>query len=232
MSTQTPDGATNNLGSHRHQEQVEDALEKIPNLFRLVDLVDEHGSDGSCKTSHCLWSVNVLISKLVKKAVIDQHSLHRLLNVVQPASHDSKIDFKALDNVAFSLLLNHIYVLIATQLSIKPIGLYGDRSEIVKYLQQAGCLDKNSCVLLVCRHDCCLKLLSYQCGPPLSDSDARRPSFHSSLWLVFGFAPGPSISGIFEDGLYHLLAGRYDMGWSGWFPCAEQSDDLHAAGAI
>ncbi|QRW13378.1 E3 ubiquitin-protein ligase TRIP12 [Ceratobasidium sp. AG-Ba] len=93
-----------------------DIFERVPNLFRLLDLIDEHGSGG-----------------IVEKIVIDQNSLHRLLNTVQPGSYDSvsKINFKSLDN-----------------LSIKAIGLYGIRSEIIKYLRQARCLDDNTTELL------------------------------------------------------------------------------------
>ncbi|KAG9119443.1 hypothetical protein FRC07_005532, partial [Ceratobasidium sp. 392] len=85
-----------------------DPLKLVPNLFRLLDLVDEQGSGG-----------------IVEKMVIDQTSLHRLLNTVQPGSYDSvsKINFKSLD-----------------QLSIKATGLYGTRAEIVKYLRRVRCL--------------------------------------------------------------------------------------------
>ncbi|CAE6496426.1 unnamed protein product, partial [Rhizoctonia solani] len=95
---------------------ADDVLGSIPNLFRLLDLVDEHGSGG-----------------IVEKIVIDQHSLHRLLNIVQPGSYDSvsRINFKELD-----------------KLSIKPTGIYGNQSEIVKFLQQAQFLDDNSAALL------------------------------------------------------------------------------------
>ncbi|KAG9082517.1 hypothetical protein FRC06_004956, partial [Ceratobasidium sp. 370] len=93
-----------------------DVLERIPNLFRLLDLVDEHGSGG-----------------IVEKMVIDQASLHRLLNTVQPGSYDSvsKINFKSLD-----------------KLSIKATGLYGTRSEIVKYLIRARCLSDDAATFL------------------------------------------------------------------------------------
>ncbi|KDN46508.1 hypothetical protein RSAG8_04161, partial [Rhizoctonia solani AG-8 WAC10335] len=98
------------------ESYAEDLLMSIPNIFRLLDLVDEHGSGG-----------------IVEKVVIDQLSLHRLLNIVQPGSYDSvsRINFKALD-----------------QLSIKPIGLYGIRSELIKFLQQTQYLDENSATLL------------------------------------------------------------------------------------
>ncbi|KAJ1300985.1 hypothetical protein OPQ81_003409 [Rhizoctonia solani] len=93
-----------------------DILDNIPNLFRLLDLVDEHGSGG-----------------IVEKVIIDQHSLHRLLNIVWPGSYDSvsRINFKELD-----------------KLSIKPTGLYGSQSEIIKFLHQAQFLDNNSVTLL------------------------------------------------------------------------------------
>ncbi|KAG8795915.1 hypothetical protein FRC12_008170 [Ceratobasidium sp. 428] len=96
-----------------------DALTQVPNLFRLLDLVDEHGSGG-----------------IVEKMVIDQTSLHRLLNTVQPGSYDSvsKINFKSLD-----------------KLSIKATGLYGIHSEIVEYLKKAGCLSDEAATFLLGR---------------------------------------------------------------------------------
>ncbi|KAG8795912.1 hypothetical protein FRC12_008167 [Ceratobasidium sp. 428] len=87
-------------------------LRRVPNLFRLLDLVDERGSGG-----------------IVEKMVIDQTSLHHLLNTVQPGSYDSvsKINFKSLD-----------------ELSIQATGLYGIRSEIVKYLKNARYLSDDA----------------------------------------------------------------------------------------
>ncbi|CAE6373871.1 unnamed protein product [Rhizoctonia solani] len=94
----------------------EDLSTIVPNLFRLLDLVDEHGSGG-----------------IVEKVVIDQTSLHRLLNIVQPGSYDSvsRINFKALD-----------------QLSISPVGVYGTQPEIIKFLQKTRYIDENSATLL------------------------------------------------------------------------------------
>ncbi|KAJ1300984.1 hypothetical protein OPQ81_003408 [Rhizoctonia solani] len=107
------------LDAQRVQNQdlgPDDLLKNIPNVFRLLDLVDEHGSGG-----------------IVEKVVIDQNSLHRVLNVVQPGSYDSvsKINFKALDD-----------------LSIKPTGIYGNRSEIITFLWKAQYLDETSVALL------------------------------------------------------------------------------------
>ncbi|KAH7337773.1 hypothetical protein B0J17DRAFT_573266 [Rhizoctonia solani] len=120
--------------SHR-----EDVLGAVPNLFRLLDLVDEHGSGG-----------------IVEKIVIDQNSLHRLLNIVHPGSYDSvsKINFRVLDQ----------------QLSIKPIGVYGIRPEIIRFLQQASYLDEASYVAI---------LLSRTAGP-----DDSSPALRSGLYLA------------------------------------------------
>ncbi|CAE6414187.1 unnamed protein product [Rhizoctonia solani] len=90
--------------------QAPEILDRIPNLFRLLDLVEDRSSGG-----------------IVEKIVIDQKSLSRVINILQPGSYKSvsNIDFKALDN-----------------LTIKPIGVYGNQHEILNYLQEVGCLDR------------------------------------------------------------------------------------------
>ncbi|CAE6371963.1 unnamed protein product [Rhizoctonia solani] len=91
-------------------------LMAIPNMFRLLKLVDEYDSRGT-----------------VEKIVIDQHSLGQFLNTAQPGSYHSvsKIDLTELD-----------------KLSIRPLGVYGIRSEIIKFLQQAQYLNDDSATLL------------------------------------------------------------------------------------
>ncbi|KAB5588316.1 hypothetical protein CTheo_8242 [Ceratobasidium theobromae] len=91
-------------------------LDKINNLYRLLDLYQENSSGG-----------------LVEKVLIDQKSLRRLLNTLLPNSYISvsKIDFKALD-----------------KLTIKPLGIYGLKSEIIKFLRGIKCLNDESDELL------------------------------------------------------------------------------------
>ncbi|KAF8607193.1 hypothetical protein BDV93DRAFT_303052 [Ceratobasidium sp. AG-I] len=95
----------------------QDILTRLPGFFRLLDLIDERGSGG-----------------IVEKIVIDQLSLHQLLNTLQPGSYDSvsKINFKSLDS-----------------LSVKPTGVYGIQSEILSFLQRAQCLDDDCAMLLL-----------------------------------------------------------------------------------
>ncbi|KAG9125288.1 hypothetical protein FRC07_008232 [Ceratobasidium sp. 392] len=62
-----------------------------------------------------------------KKIAIDQASLRGLLNGLLPGCDESisKIDLKALD-----------------KLNVKPLGLYGSKSEIIKFLQGVQCLSE------------------------------------------------------------------------------------------
>ncbi|CAE6486977.1 unnamed protein product, partial [Rhizoctonia solani] len=66
---------------------------------------------------------------LVEKVLIDQDGLRRLLNTLLPGSYESvsKIDFKALDKCA-----------------IKPLGVYGSKTEIVRFLREINCLSADS----------------------------------------------------------------------------------------
>ncbi|KAG8725831.1 hypothetical protein FRC11_001387, partial [Ceratobasidium sp. 423] len=85
---ETPEAHVNSEESNNSNElfgvhsNSDGPLGVVPNLFRLLDLVDEHGSEG-----------------IIQKIVIDQDSLRRFLNLVQPGSYESvsKINFKALD---------------------------------------------------------------------------------------------------------------------------------------
>ncbi|KAF8607202.1 hypothetical protein BDV93DRAFT_467878 [Ceratobasidium sp. AG-I] len=88
-------------------------------MYRLLDLWRETGSGG--------------LGGLVEKVIIDQYSLGLLLNKLMPGSYESvsRINFKALD-----------------ELTIKPKGVYGSKSEIAKFLQSIHCIDEKTTSLL------------------------------------------------------------------------------------
>ncbi|KAG8690825.1 hypothetical protein FRC11_008866 [Ceratobasidium sp. 423] len=71
---------------------------------------------------------------LVEKILIDQNCLRHLLNTILPGSYESvsKIDFKALDTC-----------------TIKPVGIYGSKPEIVRFLRETNCLNVDSERLLL-----------------------------------------------------------------------------------
>ncbi|KAJ6519114.1 hypothetical protein C8R45DRAFT_851769, partial [Mycena sanguinolenta] len=70
--------------SMKHVKPDLDLLHSIKGMFRILDLISEHGSGG-----------------LVDKIIIAQESLKELINVLSPGAYASltKVDFKALDKV-------------------------------------------------------------------------------------------------------------------------------------
>ena len=67
----------------------------------------------------------------VDKVIVAQGSLQRFIDDLSPGAYESitKVDFKILD-----------------RLSIKPLGIYGSKFEIVRLLQSIGAVDEKLCV--------------------------------------------------------------------------------------
>ena len=65
-------------------------------------------------------SLALLTMQSVEKVIIDQESLGRLINELQPNAYASitKVDFNALDLV-----------------QVRPVGIYGSKSAIVDFLR-------------------------------------------------------------------------------------------------
>ncbi|CUA74250.1 Sterol 3-beta-glucosyltransferase [Rhizoctonia solani] len=103
----------------RDHSYLDDITTRIPLMYRLIDIVYENGSVGQ--------------GGLVEKFIVDQDSLGKLLNKLAPGSFRSisNIDFKSLDEI-----------------TVKPKGVYGIRSEIVKFLLDLGIIDVNVARLL------------------------------------------------------------------------------------
>ncbi|CEL64063.1 hypothetical protein RSOLAG1IB_11047 [Rhizoctonia solani AG-1 IB] len=96
------------------------ANDNVSNLPNIFRLLDLYRDHGS--------------GGLVEKVLIDQSCLRRLLNTFVPGSYESvsKIDFKALDKC-----------------TIKPLGMYGSKHEILRFLSEMNCLTDNSEKLLL-----------------------------------------------------------------------------------
>jgi hypothetical protein len=79
------------------------------------------------------WDISfrALIKSIVDKIVIAQQSLQAFINVLSPGAYSSitKVNFKVLDD---SLL--------------KPIGVYGSKEEIVRFLREIHAVDDNTYV--------------------------------------------------------------------------------------
>lgn len=77
----------------------------------------------------------------VGKVIIAQDSLQHFINAISPGAYASitKVDFTILD-----------------RFSIKPLGIYGCKDEIVRLLQSIGVVDEKLCAVLVSTYLVCL----------------------------------------------------------------------------
>ncbi|KAH7882034.1 hypothetical protein F5I97DRAFT_1988573, partial [Phlebopus sp. FC_14] len=94
-------------------------------------------------------------SGLVDKIIISQDSLKAFINGIKPGAYHSlvKVDFKALD-----------------QCQIKPIGIYGSKAEIVRFLLSIGVIE----------NDIAEKLVDEK-------TDAVKPTLRSGLYIIRTF---------------------------------------------
>ena len=65
----------------------------------------------------------------VDKVIIAQDHVERFINTLSPGAYRSltKIDFKRMDHV-----------------HVKPLGVYGSKEEIVRFLRQLGTIDETT----------------------------------------------------------------------------------------
>lgn len=104
-----------------------DLVTCIDGMFRILDLVSEQGSGGlgmfffKSEGMVCLTCILA-----VDKIVIAQVELSRFLNELYPGAYTSltKVDYNALDSVP-----------------VRPIGVYGSKSEIVRFLRALNAID-------------------------------------------------------------------------------------------
>jgi hypothetical protein len=118
----------------RSQTRPMDLAENIKGMYRLLDLISESGSNG-CGNKPFLdsllaTSINLSLF-VVDKVIIAQDSLKRFINTICPESYASltKVDFKVLD-----------------RFTIKPLGIYGSKVEIVRFLRSLDAVNEDMCV--------------------------------------------------------------------------------------
>jgi hypothetical protein len=110
-----------------------DLAYSIKGMYRILDLISEQGSGGlgeyPSQTGALVLTID-LVS--VDKIIISQNSLEAFINNVCPGAYLSmtKVNFKALDNSV-----------------IKPVGVYGSKVEIVRFLSQLATIDETMYVI-------------------------------------------------------------------------------------
>ena len=108
----------------------EDPSCPIKGMYRLLDLIMEQGNNGLGKTP--CGSLSYAHGTLtVDKIVIAQESLQAFISAISPGSYSSitKVNFKKLDD-----------------LLLKPIGVYGSKEEIVRFLCEMNAVAAEMCV--------------------------------------------------------------------------------------
>lgn len=102
------------------------------------------------------------------KVIISQESLGRFINDLHPGAYVSmtRVDFAALD-----------------QLSVKPIGIYGSKTELVRFLQTAGVVDEVTYVQLLTPTAACLMLCS-ALSLCTAKVDGTSPTLRSGLYAL------------------------------------------------
>jgi len=103
-------------------------------MYRILDLITERGSSGL--GNNFLLAIGLLALMefiLVDKIVIAQESLQAFINALSPGAYSSitKVNFRILDNFL-----------------LKPIGVYGSKEEIVRFLREVHAVDDNAYVKL------------------------------------------------------------------------------------
>ncbi|KAI0692274.1 hypothetical protein BC835DRAFT_1277959 [Cytidiella melzeri] len=126
--------------SHKASDMspVVDLATSIPGMYRILDLVSEHGSGG-----------------LVDKIIISQESLGLFINDVCPGAYHSMthVDFDLLD-----------------RFNIRPVGIYGSKPEIVRYLRDLHLIDDEIARLL--------------CSSKDDAAEAAESTLRSGLYLI------------------------------------------------
>ena len=77
------------------------------------------------------FGLHRLIDVIVDKIVIAQQSLQAFINALSPGAYSSitKVNFKILDNS-----------------SLKPVGIYGSKEEIIRFLREINAVDNDTYV--------------------------------------------------------------------------------------
>ncbi len=173
-----------------------DLAEKIEGMYRLLDLIRESGSNG-CGNEHfpdSLLASSIKFSVIVvDKVIIAQDSLKRFINTICPESYASltKVDFKALD-----------------RFMIKPLGIYGSKVEIVRFLRSLNAVNEDMCVdFSLCLCQVVDQTYSARLLLAPTKSGGSRPALLSGLYVLVAGQVDPT------QGRYYVIFWPEDSTW-------------------
>ena len=108
---------------------LEDPFCPVKGMYCLLDLITEQGSSGLGNHLFPGYWLSRTHRILVDKVVIAQQSLQAFIDALSPGAYSSitKINFKKLDSCL-----------------LKPLGVYGSKEEIVRFLREIHAVDDNT----------------------------------------------------------------------------------------
>jgi hypothetical protein len=108
----------------------------VKGMYCLLELITGQGSSGLGNHLFQGYWLSRTHRILVDKVVIAQQSLQAFIDALSPGAYSSitKVNFKRLDNC-----------------SLKPLGVYGSKEEIVRFLREIHAVDDITYVLLTKR---------------------------------------------------------------------------------
>ena len=127
--SQTPADKERSRAKAKKQSLHEDPSCPVKGMYRLLDLITEQGSSGLGNSFLLAIGFLALMEFIVDKIVIAQESLQAFINALSPGAYSSitKVNFRKLDNCL-----------------LKPIGVYGSKEEIVRFLREIRAVDDNA----------------------------------------------------------------------------------------
>ncbi|KAI5998963.1 hypothetical protein F5J12DRAFT_784806 [Pisolithus orientalis] len=145
-----------------------DLEQSIPGLYRILDLVTEQGSGGLGMVFPAMMGLTLTLSQ-VDKIIISQNSLKTFINTISPGAYLSmtKVNFKMLD-----------------QSTIKPVGIYGSKEEIVRFLLRLHAVDDTIATHLLSESSTTEAHPTLRSGLYILRSSAAEPNGSEQMYLT------------------------------------------------
>lgn len=105
-----------------------DLVRRIKGMYRVLELIAEQGSGGLGMLRQIFTDNASSLYYTVDKIIISQDGIQEFIDDIYPGAYTSmtRIDFKTLD-----------------KLPLKPVGVYGSKSELVRFLSKQGSVDED-----------------------------------------------------------------------------------------
>ncbi|KAI6143615.1 hypothetical protein BKA82DRAFT_2416446 [Pisolithus tinctorius] len=191
LQTQTPTAASNSQSNPSVPDDVDDAASEeslyesvhsdTPNLAKDHEMstdepsVDPFDNKDLAQSIPGLYRILDLVTEqgsggLVDKIIISQNSLKTFINTISPGAYLSmtKVNFKMLD-----------------QSTIKPVGIYGSKEEIVRFLLRLHAVDDTIATHLLSESSTTEAHPTLRSGLYILRSSAAEPNRSDQMYVIY-----------------------------------------------